>query len=103
MMKQLENKLYRYRVPQLKLDYSRRLFFHLLNNFLMFKIRFHILQIWTFYDISSFFDLLLHKLVFFKKKNFSYFFQKNLKFFFENFLLEMLINYFRSTAKVEIS
>ena len=46
-----------YRVPQLKLYNSRRLFFHLPNIFLMFKIRFHILQIWTFYDLSSFFDL----------------------------------------------
>ena len=93
-----------YRVPQLKLDYSRRLFFHLLNNFLMFKIRFHILQIWTFYDISSFFDLLLQKLISFQK-NFFYpiFFQKKLKIFFDNFLFEMLVNYFWNTALVKIS
>ena len=58
-----------YRVPQLKLYNSRRLFFHLINKFLMFKIYFHILQTCPFYDISSFFDLsyvLFHKLVFFK-------------------------------------
>ena len=41
-----------YRVPQLKLYNSRHLFFHLPNIFQMFKIRFHILQIWTFYGLS---------------------------------------------------
>ena len=62
-----------YRVPQLKLYFFRTLLFHLSNNFLMFKTRFHILQTWKFYDISSFFALskvLFHKLVFFKKRNF---------------------------------
>ena len=46
--------------------------------FLMFKICiFYILQTWTFYDISSFFDLnkaLFHKLVFSKKIFFFNFF-----------------------------
>ena len=85
-----------YRVPQLKLDYSRRLFFHLLNIFLMFKIRFHILQIWTFYDISSFFDLLIHKLVFSTKKK-SYFFQKKkLKIFLKIFCLKCLLIIFET-------
>ena len=68
-----------YRVFILEMDYSGSLFFHLINNFLMFKIHFHILNIWTFYDLSSFFDLsqaLFHKLVFFKKIFFSYFFSK---------------------------
>ena len=65
--------IYRYRVPHLKPYNSRRLFFHLTNNFLMFKMRFYILQIWPFYNISSFFDLcktLFHKSVFFKKNFF---------------------------------
>ena len=92
-----------YRVPQLKLYNSGRLFFHLLNNFLMFKIRFHILQIWTFYDISSFFDLLLQKLIFFQKNIFILFFSKKIKNFFDNFLFEMLVNYFWNTALVKIS
>ena len=46
----------------------------------MFKIRFHILQTWTFYDLSSFFDLskaFFHKLIFFQKNFFSNFFFKN--------------------------
>ena len=47
---------FNYRVPQLKPYNSRSLFFHLLNNFLMFKIHFYILQTWPFYDVSSFFD-----------------------------------------------
>ena len=95
---------YTYRVPHLKPYNSRCLFFHLLNNFLMFKIRFHILQIWTFYDISSFFDLLLHKIVFFSKKKFFFlFFSKKIRKFFESFLFEMLVNYFWNTALVEIS
>ena len=54
--------------------------------FLMFKIRFHLVQTWPFYDISSFFDLcmvLFHKLVFSKKNFFFIFFQK--KFFFSIF------------------
>ena len=41
-----------YRVPQLKLYFFRTQLFHLSNNFLMFEIRFRILQTWTFYDIS---------------------------------------------------
>ena len=76
-----------YRVPHFKPYNSRSLFFHLLNNFLMFKIRFHILQIWTFYDISSFFDLLLHKLVFFKKKFFFPIFFKKMKKNFRKFFI----------------
>ena len=86
-----------YRVPHLKLDKSRSSFFHLINNFLMFKIRFHILQIWTFYDISSFFDLLLHKIVFFQKKNFfPYFFQKKLENFLKVFCLKCLLIIFET-------
>ena len=86
-----------YRVPQLKLYNSRRLFFHLLNNFLLFKIHFHILQIWTFYDISSFFDLLLQKLVFFKKINFFLFFSKKIKkFFLKIFCLKCLLIIFET-------
>ena len=70
-----------YRVTGLKLYLFRTQIFHLRNNFMMFKIRFYILQIMTFYDISSFFDLskvLFHKLIFFKKKNFFliFFFKK---------------------------
>ena len=69
-----------YRVPQLKLYNSRSLFCHLINIFMMFKICFHILKIWTFYDLSSFFDLcqtLFHKSVFFKNF-FNIFFFKNI-------------------------
>ena len=70
-----------YRVPHLKPYNSRRLFFHLTNKFLMVKIRFYILQIWPFYNISSFFDLcktLFHKSVFFQKNFFfNIFFQKH--------------------------
>ena len=73
-----------YRVPQLKLYFFRTQLFHLSNNFLMFKTRFHI-RTWTFYDISSFFDLLLHKSVFFKKKYFFLFFFKKIKNFFWKF------------------
>ena len=77
-----------YRVPQLKLYNSRRLFFHLINKFLMFKIYFHIRQTCPFYDIPSFFDLsnvLFHKSVFFKK---IFFFD----FFFQNFFFHLMIH-----------
>ena len=63
-----------YRVSHFIFLYFEQQLFHLRNNFLMFKIRFHILQTLKFYDISSFFDLslaLFHKLVFFKN-NFLY-------------------------------
>ena len=73
-----------YRVPHLKPYNSRRLFFHLTNKFSMFQIHFYILQIWPFYNISSFFDLcktLFHKSVFFKK---NFFFGKN--WFVKNYL-----------------
>ena len=81
-----------YRVPHLKLYNSRSLFFHLINNFLKFQIRFHILQTWKFYDISSFFDLrkvVFHKSDFFQKNFFSkIFFIFSKKFFFEIFSLQ---------------
>ena len=81
-----------YRVPQLKLYNSRSLFFHLIDNFLMSRIHFHILQTWKFYDISSFFDLrkvVFHKSDFFQKKFFSkIFFIFSKKFFFEIFSLQ---------------
>ena len=72
-----------YRVPHLKPYNSRRLFFYLTNKFLMVKISFSILQIWPFYNISSFFDLcktLFHKSVFFKKNFFFNIFFKNIFF-----------------------
>ena len=87
-----------YRVPQLKLYNSRSLFFHLIDNFLMSRIHFHILQTWKFYDISSFFDLrkvIFHKSDFFQKKIFSkIFFIFSKKFFFRNFQFAMVINDF---------
>ena len=50
-----------YRVPQLKLYNYRSLFIHPIDHFLMFRKHFQILQTWKFYDISSFFDLIIHK------------------------------------------
>ena len=45
----------RYRVSHFELFFFRTQLFHLMNNFLVFEIRFHILKTWTFYDILSFF------------------------------------------------
>ena len=79
----------KYRVSHLKLDNSRRLFFHLIDNFLMLRIHLYILQTWKFYDISSFFDLrkvVFHKSDFFQKKFFSkIFFIFSKKVFFSKF------------------
>ena len=72
-----------YRVTGLKLYLFRTQIDHVRNNFLMFQIRFHILQIMTFYDLSSFFDitkLFFHKLYFFQKKFFCLFFSKKILF-----------------------
>ena len=50
------------------------------------------------------FWLTFTQISFFLKKNFfSLFFSKKIKFFFENFLFEMLVNYFWNTALVKIS
>ena len=91
-----------YRVSHFIFLYFEQQLFHLRNNFLMFKIRFHILQTLKFYDISSFFDLslaLFHKLVFFKN-NFLY-----QKFFFENFwkiffALNSFLGWFMTKKKI---
>ena len=45
-----------YRVSHFIFLYFERQLCHLRNNFMMFKIRFHILQTQTFYGISSFSD-----------------------------------------------
>ena len=45
---EIQNKILQGPPPQ-TLQFQK-LIFHLLNNFLVFKIRFHILQIWQFYD-----------------------------------------------------
>ena len=78
-----------YRVSHFIFLYFEQQLFHLRKNFLMFKIRFHILQTLKFYDISSFFDLslaLFHKLVFFKN-NFLY--QKFFLKIFERFFFAL--------------
>ena len=86
-----------YRVTGLKLYLFRTQLDHVRNNFLMFQIRFHILQIMTFYDISSFFDitkLFFHKLYFFQKNLFADFFQKNFVFHLMNHKLTFKIRFY---------
>ena len=93
-----------YRVTGLKLYLFRTQIFHLRNNFMMFEIRFYILQIMTFYDISSFFDLskaFFHKLIFSKKNFFFWFFFQ--KFFFKIFQFAIVINDFWNIYKVKTS
>ena len=86
------------RLTGLKLYLFRTQIFHLRNNFMMFEIRFYILQIMTFYDISSFFDitkLFFHKLYFFQKKFFCwFFFQKNFVFHLMNHKLTFKIRFY---------
>ena len=57
-------------------------------------ILWYIIIFWLTFTEISFFQ---------KNKFFPIFFKKILKFFFENFLFEMLVNYFWNTALVKIS